>query len=193
MKIGEEISINSRFGEFRAAHYLDSELNTAALLIYNKPWGPKPILRIHSACLFSESIGTLDCDCSSQLSAFLTLLKTTNGLLIYLFQEGRGAGLRTKMQAISLQQNENLDTASAFERLGLEKDMRSYEIVLEILKDLDFPKTLSLATNNPARIDLLHKGGYSVERLILQFERNPDMNEYLTEKRRVLGHLDEAQ
>ena len=50
------------------------------------------------------------------------LLTVQGGVLIYLDQEGRGAGLRAKANAYRLNNLEGLDTYEAYDRLGLPPD-----------------------------------------------------------------------
>jgi GTP cyclohydrolase II len=183
---GTSISIKRNGGPLTAIHYRSDK--GEALVITHKPWGQNPILRIHSACILSESIGTSDCDCASQLTSFLDKLAAESGALVYLFQEGRGIGLRKKFEAVALQQAHNLDTVEAFSRLGFPADPRTYDVALEVLEQVDFPKSVRFATNNPSRIELLRNSGYNVERLDLHFKKNPDMNAYLEMKRNCLGH-----
>jgi GTP cyclohydrolase II len=59
---------------------------------------PIPI-RLHSSCLFSESLGAIDCDCSTQLSSSLRIISEKGGYLIYAYEEGRGAVAMLRGQA----------------------------------------------------------------------------------------------
>lgn len=49
--------------------------------------------RLHSSCVTSETLGSLDCDCIQQLNGALELISQKPcGVLFYLIQEGRGCG-----------------------------------------------------------------------------------------------------
>ena len=98
-------------------------------------------------------------------------------------------GLKEKLRAYQLQDNEGLDTVEANERLGFPPDLRDYGIGAQILVDLGVKK-MRLLTNNPQKVKGL--GGYGleiVERVPLQTSPNPFNRAYLQTKRTKLGHL----
>jgi 3,4-dihydroxy 2-butanone 4-phosphate synthase/GTP cyclohydrolase II len=56
--------------------------------------------RIHSSCVTSENMRSLDCDCVLQLEgAMKKIAEKKNGILFYLIQEGRGCGYVGKSRA----------------------------------------------------------------------------------------------
>ena len=69
--------------------------------------------------MYSEVFGSRECDCGWQLRRSRELLTVQGGVLIYLDQEGRGAGLRAKADAYRLNNEDGLDTYQAYEKLGL--------------------------------------------------------------------------
>jgi GTP cyclohydrolase II len=145
------------------------------------------LVRIHSRCTYSEVFASLECDCGWQLQRSRDLLTRRGGALIYLDQEGRGAGLWAKAQAYRMRQEDGLDTFQAYEKLGLPPDPRSYADAVEFLKarGLDWVRLL---TNNPAKIEALEAMGIKVERVPLQAARTPDNGDYLKAKESH-GHL----
>jgi GTP cyclohydrolase II len=156
---------------------------------------PNPVpLRVQSSCVFSEAFGSIDCDCANQLHAAVNRVATTGGVVIYLYEEGRGIGLRMKIEAIRIQQAAGIDTASAFAHLGLQPDPRTHEIAAGAAVKLLRDRPIVLLTNNPEKVRAMKRGGVNVvgeERLIVK--TGPLVGEYLAEKARVLGHrLDEA-
>jgi len=55
------------------------------------------LIRMHSECITSETLGGCDCDCVKQLNAALEkIAEEGRGVLFYLRQEGRGAGYSCK-------------------------------------------------------------------------------------------------
>lgn len=112
--------------------------------------------RIHSDCFTGDTLGSLHCDCGSQLQlALRTISEKGAGLIIFpAFHEGRGIGLVSKIRAYRLMSQTNLDTYQANLHLNYKPDERTYETVLAILKDLDVTK-INLLTNNPHKIEAL--------------------------------------
>ncbi len=150
-----------------------------------------PILvRVHSQCLTGDVFGSLRCDCGEQLEiALQTIEKEGRGVLVYMRQEGRGMGLKGKLRAYQLQDNDGLDTVEANEHLGFPADLRDYGIGAQILADLGVRK-MRLMTNNPQKVKGLDGHGLEiVERVPLQTEPNPFNRRYLQTKRSKLGHL----
>lgn len=149
-----------------------------------------PFLRIHSSCVFSESFGTQDCDCARQLQAAVQYVENNGGIIIYLYQEGRGIGLRNKIKAINLEQEQGLNTEEAFKCLGYESsDPRDYGAVLDILKDMKISE-VTLGTHNPKKVEFLKNAGIVIkERIELPIETNPEIERYLKSKKEHLDHL----
>lgn len=150
-----------------------------------------PILvRVHSQCLTGDVFGSLRCDCGEQLKIALgNIEKEERGVLLYMRQEGRGMGLKDKIRAYSLQDNEGLDTVEANEKLGYPPDLRDYGIGAQILVDLGVKK-MQLMTNNPQKVKGLSGYGLEiVEQIPLQTTPNCYNQNYLQTKRNKLGHL----
>ena len=148
------------------------------------------LVRVHSQCLTGDVFGSLRCDCGEQLEiALQTIEKEGRGVLLYMRQEGRGMGLKGKLRAYQLQDNDGLDTVEANERLGYPADLRDYGIGAQILSDLGVRK-MRLMTNNPQKVKGLDGYGLEiVERVPLQTKPNPFNRRYLETKRSKLGHL----
>jgi GTP cyclohydrolase II len=146
--------------------------------------------RVHSSCFTSEGLGALDCDCVTQLDGALRAIAGAGrGLVLYLLQEGRGAGLRAKVRDREMVQASGgtIDTFVAYERLGFAADPRSYGLVPAMCADLGVAPSLQLMTNNPAKIASLVAAGIAVER-IEHSEPASDLNvAYLAAKART-GH-----
>ena len=111
-------------------------------------------------------------------------------MVIYSYEEGRGAGLRAKLDAIALQAREGIDTAEAYARLGLPKDLRDYKLAAKVIADeLETGSVVELLTNNPHKATMLAQRGikiHSTRHLVCAYTE--DIKEYLSDKARVLGH-----
>lgn len=59
-------------------------------------------------------------------------------------------------------QDQGHDTVTANLMLNHEADPRTYDVAVEILKDLQI-KTVNLMTNNPTKIEMLQKGGIEIK------------------------------
>ncbi len=148
------------------------------------------LVRAHSQCLTGDVFGSLRCDCGAQLQLALEMIEREGrGILLYMRQEGRGMGLKEKLRAYQLQDNEGLDTVEANERLGFPPDLRDYGIGAQILVELGVKK-MRLLTNNPQKVKGLAGYGLEiVERIPLQTSPTPFNRAYLQTKRTKLGHL----
>ena len=149
-----------------------------------------PVLtRLHSACFTGDVLGSMKCDCGPQLNAALMQMGAEgSGVLLYLNQEGRGIGLANKMRAYSLQ-DQGFDTVEANHRLGFEDDERDFRIGAGILRKMGFG-AVRLMTNNPAKIDMMHRCGLDVaERVPLMVGGTSQNAGYLATKARKSGHL----
>ena len=148
-----------------------------------------PLVRIHSECLPGDAFASLKCDCGPQLEASLKRIQEEgNGALVYMRQEGRGIGLYSKIQAYALQ-DQGHDTLDANLLLGLPADGREYDIAAEMLKNLGLTE-IRLMTNNPLKIKGLQDNGITVkQRLQHQSGVGPRNVDYLSTKRRRMGHL----
>lgn len=150
----------------------------------------KPVfVRIHSQCLTGDTFHSLRCDCGDQLdTAFSRIMQEDSGVIIYMQQEGRGIGLKDKIRAYELQE-QGADTIEANELLGFKADERQYWFAAQILKDLG-ARNVRMCTNNPRKIDDVVKYGIEVvERIPVAIESNPYNEQYLSTKKKKMGHI----
>ena len=146
-------------------------------------------VRIHSECFTGDILGSLKCDCGSQLkTAMRRIDRLGEGVILYLRQEGRGIGLLNKLRAYNLQE-EGMDTLDANLHLGFGADMRDYAVAAQMLKALGV-KSIKLLTNNPLKINGLEEYGIPVvEREEIEIEHNKVNKVYLKTKKERMGHL----
>jgi GTP cyclohydrolase II len=148
-------------------------------------------VRLHSACLTGDVLGSLRCDCGDQLKRAINRIGCLgSGVLLYLDQEGRGIGLANKLRAYALQ-DAGLDTLDADEHLGFLSDERDFGVAAAVLHELGI-RRIRLMTNNPAKIRALEHHGIEVAgRLPLVATVNAYNQRYLKAKLDRAGHLDE--
>jgi 3,4-dihydroxy 2-butanone 4-phosphate synthase/GTP cyclohydrolase II len=186
-----EARIPTHFGEWRALAYECHDGRTHVALVKGEPRGRDDVLvRVHSECFTGDVLGSVRCDCGVQLDeAMRRIEEAGEGVVVYIRgHEGRGIGLRHKLEAYALQDT-GLDTVEANEELGFAPDVRDYGVGAQILVDLGIT-TMRLLTNNPAkRAGLEGYGLEIVERIPLQSEPTVENARYLATKRDKLGHL----
>ena len=179
-------------GEFRAVIYENDIDHVDHMALVKGEIDPdQPVLvRVHSECLTGDALGSLRCDCGEQLEAALKMIDAEGrGVLLYMRQEGRGIGLKNKIRAYGLQDEEGLDTVQANERLGFPPDLRDYGVGAQILSDLGVRK-MRIITNNPGKRAGIEGYGLAiVERVSLEIEPNEKNLEYLRTKKEKLGHV----
>ena len=178
-------------GEFRAVVFkniLNDQTHIA--LVKGEIREDEPTLvRVHSQCLTGDVFGSYRCDCGEQLKKSMEMIdQEGKGVLLYLYQEGRGIGLVNKLKAYALQ-DQGKDTVQANEELGFKPDLRDYGIGAQILRKLGLGK-IRIMTNNPRKIVGLEGYGlHLVERVHIEVQAKEDNIKYLRTKREKMGHM----
>ncbi|MDR2567220.1 MAG: 3,4-dihydroxy-2-butanone-4-phosphate synthase [Bifidobacteriaceae bacterium] len=146
------------------------------------------VVRVHSECLTGDAFASQRCDCGAQLAAALERANSEGGAVIYLAgHEGRGIGLKAKIDAYALQ-DLGRDTVQANLELGWPVDRREYGAAAAMIKDLGM-EPIVLLTNNPAKVEGLAALGVEVARVErLEVGRTPHNSGYLDTKALQLGH-----
>jgi 3,4-dihydroxy 2-butanone 4-phosphate synthase / GTP cyclohydrolase II len=178
-------------GEFRSVAFknlLDDQIHIALVKGEIKHDDPT-LVRVHSQCLTGDVFGSYRCDCGEQLKKSMEMIEQEGtGVLLYLYQEGRGIGIVNKLKAYSLQ-DEGKDTVQANEALGFKPDLRDYGIGAQILRKLGLGK-IRIMTNNPRKIVGLEGYGLQlVERVPIEVQAKKDNLKYLRTKQEKMGHI----
>ncbi len=147
------------------------------------------LVRVHSECLTGDVLGSKRCDCGDQIHKAMAIIrKEGKGVILYMRQEGRGIGLVNKLKAYSLQ-DQGLDTVEANVKLGFKPDLRDYGIGAQILVNLGVRK-MRLMTNNPKKLIGLEGYGLRiVERVPVEIRPHDKNINYLSIKKKKLGHM----
>ncbi|MBS1264623.1 MAG: Riboflavin biosynthesis protein RibBA [Acidimicrobiaceae bacterium] len=184
--------IPTRYGDFTAHAYrsrLDEDEHVAFVL-GDISTVDVPLVRVHSECLTGDLLGSIRCDCGSQLDASLEAIgREGAGVIVYLRgHEGRGIGIAHKLRAYELQ-DEGLDTVDANLEQGLPVDSREYGVGAQILSDLGVTR-MRLMTNNPVKYGGLEGYGLEIaDRVPIRVTPNEENVRYLETKRDRLGHM----
>jgi 3,4-dihydroxy 2-butanone 4-phosphate synthase/GTP cyclohydrolase II len=150
---------------------------------------PGVLVRVHSECLTGDVLGSLKCDCGTQLTQSMRLIADEGrGIIVYLRgHEGRGIGLGHKLRAYALQET-GRDTVDANRDLGLPDDSRQYGAGAAIIAALG-ARRIRVITNNPAKYGGLR--GFDLEiagRVAIPPVVTPQNLRYLRTKRDRMGH-----
>jgi 3,4-dihydroxy 2-butanone 4-phosphate synthase/GTP cyclohydrolase II len=190
-EIISEQDIATRRGVFHLRLYRGDDGSIGAALWQGSVAGEGYVLcRVHSSCFTSEALGALDCDCVEQLDMALSAIAQRGcGIVFYLLQEGRGAGLLSKAQDRMVVQTSGgtIDTFAAYEQLGILPDPRRYELVPAMCGDMNI-QSLQLMTNNPAKISSLADAGLNIEAVPHASVASTYNSQYLAAKAKS-GHI----
>lgn len=186
------MNLNLTYGEVEAFTFQDiiTKNYIIALVSKNIDINNKIYTRIHSSCVTSETLCSMDCDCVEQMYAALEIICKKGGIFFYFIQEGRGSGYIGKSRACMMVQHdpEKYNTFSGYEKLGMKSDYRSYNAVRDILKIFDIDPKFILLTNNPDKIIKLEKIGINiVDTQGVEVKPNSYNKDYLISKRES-GH-----
>ena len=185
-------SMPTRYGEFAVYAYrsLVDDNPYIALVMGDVSDGQDTLVRMHSACLTGDVLGSRLCDCGDQLQSSLELIASEGrGVIVYIqHHEGRGIGIIHKLKAYALQRSQGLDTVEANRALGLPVDPRDYGIGAQVLYDLGVRRVRSLTNNPKKRVGLEAYGLTLVEQVPIEASPNPHNIRYLRTKRDKMGH-----
>ncbi|MBE97504.1 MAG: bifunctional 3,4-dihydroxy-2-butanone-4-phosphate synthase/GTP cyclohydrolase II [Flammeovirgaceae bacterium] len=186
----ETVDLPTEFGNFKLISFEQKDTKDIHLALKKGEWDEEDevLVRVHSSCVTGDILGSLRCDCGSQLHRALKMIdKKGQGLLLYMNQEGRGIGLINKLKAYVLQEK-GYDTVEANHKLGFKMDHRDYGVGAQILKSLGIKK-INLLTNNPKkRVGLIGYGLKIMRNTKIEIKPNSFNKKYLETKRDKMGH-----
>ncbi|WP_244218792.1 MULTISPECIES: GTP cyclohydrolase II [Micromonospora] len=181
--------LKTRVGTFGAFCFDDGRTQPPVAFAFGAYKERPPLVRIQSECLTGLVFGSLTCDCAGQRDDALDAIAADGaGVVIHLWQEGRGIGLADKMRAYARQINDGADTVDANLLIGRQIDERSYVDVKAILNWFQIP-AVRLLTNNPSKVDALRQLGIEVaETVSIPPQVNPLNRNYIRTKAVRLNH-----
>jgi len=186
-----ECDLPTLYGTFRVVAFREAgNPNEHLAIIHGDVEDEADVLaRVHSECLTGEVLGSLKCECREQLQLALErIAKAPRGVVFYLRQEGRGIGLGNKIRAYQ-KQDEGYDTVDANRVLGFPDDMRRYHMVRAMADSIGV-RSVTLMTNNPAKVEGLRSEGIIVSARLDHFIEPHEVNRgYLETKAERMGHL----
>lgn len=184
-------NLPTKFGMGLFVLYTDAAgSQTAVQVVGDVSGGEDVLVRVHSACLTGDIMGSIRCDCGEQRDlALQTIHAAGQGVFIYMIHhEGRGIGLTAKTFAYDLQDTKGLDTVDANRALGMPVDARDYAKAAAILHDMGV-KSIQLLSNNPGKESSLSEHGITVASCVpLRVKPGAANHCYLSTKRDRLGH-----
>jgi 3,4-dihydroxy 2-butanone 4-phosphate synthase/GTP cyclohydrolase II len=190
--ITREIGVNmpTEWGQFELIAFKQKNTGDTHLALVKGEWEiNEPVMvRVHSSCVTGDIFGSCRCDCGAQLHAAMGMVeKEGKGVILYMFQEGRGIGLLNKLKAYKLQEL-GRDTVEANLELGFSMDERDYGVGAQILRDLGAHKIRLISNNPKKRAGLLGYGLEIVESIPIEILPNEHNEKYLETKRDKMGH-----
>lgn len=190
--IHREIGVNmpTEWGNFELIAFKQKNTGDTHLALIKGTWDKdEPVLvRVHSSCVTGDIFGSCRCDCGGQLHKAMELVeKEGKGVILYMFQEGRGIGLLNKLKAYKLQEM-GRDTVEANLELGFAMDERDYGVGAQILRDLGIHKIRLISNNPKKRAGLLGYGLEIIDSVPIEIQSNPHNESYLKTKRDKMGH-----
>jgi 3,4-dihydroxy 2-butanone 4-phosphate synthase/GTP cyclohydrolase II len=186
----EVVDLPTEYGHFKLHSFRECATNQLHLAIVKGEWAKdEPVMvRVHSSCVTGDIFGSSRCDCGAQLHMSMEMIeKEGKGIVLYLFQEGRGIGLANKLKTYHLQE-QGKDTIEANVELGFKPDERDYGIGAQILRSLNANK-IRLMTNNPTKkAGLTGYGMEIIENIPIVIKPNKHNKFYLKTKQEKMGH-----
>lgn len=156
---------SSVYGEF-IMHSFNDGHDEAVVLSMGDIHGASDILcRIQSECISSHVFYGTICDCREQMEASLKLIQDEGrGIVIYLFQEGRGNGAAAHIGTLNYRR-QGIPQNDAYRLLGFQADKRDFGIAAKVLEYFGV-KSVRLISGNKSKQNSLTENNIKVSQLI---------------------------
>lgn len=176
--LGDPLDLDTLYGKMIVRHFQLGATN--GVLIYRSEDFKEPVaVRVQSSCLFGESLRSNECDCAIQLKKSLQIILDRNGLLVYLYEEGRGAGLNIKIKGMLLQKKLSCTSFTAYEKLGIPADPRDFKVASIVLQMILSDRPIILLTDYREKADRLIGHGLNIvgtQSLQLSDNKHPEFS-----------------
>lgn len=180
--------LKNSIGEFVLHVFSWGGLESDNIFVLEKPSVNEPqYVRVHSACYTGEVFGSVDCDCDQQLTLAMQTISNLGGFIIYLQQDGRGAGSLNKIRGMHLTFKHGIDTVEAYKKMGIDVDQREYSKAIWVLRHFGVTN-MHLLTNNPRKIEVFEAAGFSVFGTSHETSPTDANRDYLRVKKDKMGH-----
>ena len=154
--------LTTEYGEFQVKILTDGNVECTVAIMGTVENISNVICRIHSSCICSHVLFSVECDCSSQMRESMTKIADCGqGILILLDQEGKGNGAAAHIATQQLKR-EGLSQDEAYKQIGFPTDNRDYQIVAKVLKYLKV-KSICLLSSSERKKRILEQHGVKIE------------------------------
>jgi len=150
----------------------ENDLSAAVARVFG---GRERVLaRVHSECILGDAFGSSMCDCGSQMRLSMDAMEQRReGVFVYLRQEGRGIGMRNKLDVLALQYgyrhgtkgSKRFSSDDANVAMGFAVDARNYRAAAALFCALGV-RSLQFITGNPEKIAEVEKAGIEVAEIL---------------------------
>jgi GTP cyclohydrolase II len=179
-------------GEWKEILFYDGRSECTALVFGDVSGGAPVLCRIHSDCLSSHLLMSVECDCRDQMIlAQERIAERGSGVIIALPQDGRGYGHQMLMVASSEARNTGVRQSEVYRREKGHEDGRDYSTAAAVLGFLKVEQ-VELLTNNPLKVKALEQYGLSVTSIVPcvvpEIFTSPHLRETFLDKQ-LQGHI----
>ena len=162
----DPIAVDNDFGSFAMVVHTvrgPDGLETTEVSLVIEPLADPCLVRMQSACLNAEAFGDTRCACKGELDAALIRIhEARSGVLVYSpGDDGRGAGLFGKVQAMAVRERLGISDLEARQTLGVAADRRSHATACAVLWHLGV-RRVELMSASAAKEQALTAAGIAV-------------------------------